>query len=126
MVAPTFQLCRTDAGYRQWIKAFGAINASVRHPMMEEEVIKESNSIQIIAKLLREQLLELGEALFDDRYLTVVRFSGLSMSNHAKEKNAFQGPDSDFFISNLVDLLAGVFTAEVSSETQALIGKRKR
>jgi len=126
MVAPTFQLCRTDAGYRQWIKAFGAINASVRHPMMEEEVIEESNSIQIIAKLLREQLPELGEALFDDRYLTVVRFSGLSMSNHAKEKNAFQGPDSDFFISNLVDLLAGIFTAEVSSETQALIGKRKR
>ena len=126
MVAPTFQLCRTDAGYRQWIKAFGAINASVRHPMMEEEVIEESNSIQIIAKLLREQLPELGEALFDDRYLTVVRFSGLSMSNHAKEKNAFQGPDSDFFISNLVDLLAGIFTAEVSSETQALIRNRKR
>ncbi len=70
-------------------KAFGAINASVRHPMMEEEVIEESNSIQIIAKLLREQLPELGEALFDDRYLTVVRFFGLSMSNHAKEKNAF-------------------------------------
>ena len=68
---------------------------------------------------------KLDESLFDDRYLTVVRFSGLSMSNHAKERNAFRGPASDFFISNLVDLLAGIFTAEVSSETRALVGKRK-
>ena len=125
MVEPTFQLCRTDAGYRQWIKAFGAINASVRHPMMEEEVIEESNSILVITRHLREQLPQLDESLFDDRYLTVVRFSGLSMSNHAKERNAFRGPASDFFISNLVDLLAGIFTAEVSSETRALVGKRK-
>ena len=59
MVDPTFQLCRTDAGYRQWIKAFGAINASVRHPMMEEEVIEESNSILVITRHLREQLPQL-------------------------------------------------------------------
>jgi len=124
MVAPTFQLCRDDAGYRQWIKAFGAINASVKHPMMEEKVVEESNSILIIGRLLREQLPHLDEALFNDRYLTVVRFAGLSMSNHAKEKNAFQGPGSDFFISNLVDLLTGLFSAEVSRETRALINKR--
>ena len=124
MVAPTFLLCRSDAGYRRWIKAFGAINASVRHPMIEEEVIEESNSILIIARLLREQLPQLGKDLFDNRYLTVVRFSGLSMSNHAKEKNAFRGPESDFFISNLVDLLTGIFTAEVSGATRALTRKR--
>jgi len=126
MVAPTFQLCRSDAGYRQWIKGFGAINASVRHPMVEEEVIEESNSIRIIARLLREQVPQLDEAMFDNRYITVVRFSGLSMSNHAKEKNAFLGPESDFFISNLTDLLTGIFTAEVSSETRSLTAKPKR
>ena len=125
MVGPTFELCRSDAGYQQWIKAFGAINASVRHPMMEIEVIEESNSILIITRHLREQLPKLDETLFDYRYLTVVRLSGLSMSNHAKEKDAFQGPDSDFFISNLVDQLAGIFTAEISSETQALIKNNK-
>ena len=50
MVAPTFQLCRTDAGYRQWIKAFGAINASVRHPMMEEEVIVAQIILDLMIK----------------------------------------------------------------------------
>ncbi len=122
MVAPTFQLCRDD-GYRQWIKAFGAINASVKHPTMEEKVVEESNSILIIGRLLREQSPQLDEALFNDRY-HCGSICGLSMSNHAKEKNAFQGPGSDFFISNLVDLLTGLFSAEVSRETRALINKR--
>jgi len=123
LVAPTFQLCRDDAGYRRWIKGFGAKNATVRHPMLEQEVVEETNSIRIIVQHLKELLAQLDEKMFENRYLMVVRFASLSMSNHAKEKGVFRGPNSDFFLSNLVDVLTGMFTAEVSSDTRALAKK---
>ena len=37
MVQPTFLLCRSDSGYRQWIKAFGLKNASVRYPKLLQQ-----------------------------------------------------------------------------------------
>jgi len=120
LVAPTFQLCRDDAGYRQWIKGFGAKNATVRHPMLEQEVVEETNSIRIIVNHLKGLLTQLDEQMFENRYLMVVRIASLSMSNHAKEKGAFCGPGAAFFLSNLVDVLSGIFTADVSSETCAL------
>lgn len=125
LVRPTFLLCRSDGGYRQWIKAFGLKNASVRHPMVEEDVLEGSTSVQMIANLLKEHLLNLDKHMFEDRYLTVVRFSGMSMANHAREKNAFLGSGSEVFFSNLVDLLTGIFTAEVSTQTRSALRKVK-
>lgn len=120
LVAPTYQLCNQDPEYRKWIKGFGLKNATVKHPIREEEIAEKNSSIQIIANLLRDRLPHLDEQMFQQRYATVIRFCGLSMSNHSKEKSAFNGAESDFFLSNLLDLLAGLFTAEVSSETQNL------
>ena len=36
IVAPTFQLCKSDARHRQWVRAFGAKNITVKRPMLEE------------------------------------------------------------------------------------------
>lgn len=121
IVGPTFQLCKTDPGHRQWVKAWGAKNAALIHPSLEEETIDGGNSIQIIIKLLKESLPHLDDSMFEIRYLNVVRFSNLSMSNQAREKGGFGGKAADFFLSNLVDLLVGMFMAEVSDETEACL-----
>ena len=56
--------------------------------------------------------------MFENRYLNVVRFSNLCMSNQTREKGGFKGQRAEFFLSNLVDLLVGMFMAEVSDETE--------
>ena len=117
MVGPTFQLCKTDPGHRHWVKAWGAKNAALIHPSLEEETVDEGNSIQIIIRLLKESLPHLDDPMFENRYLNIVRFSNLSMSNQARVKGGFGGKAADFFLSNLVDLLVGMFMAEVSDET---------
>lgn len=123
MVGPTFQLCKSDPGHKQWAKAWGAKNAALIRPSLEEEAVDEGNSLQIIIKLLRESLPHLDDSMFEIRYLNVVRFSNLSMSNQAREKGGFSGEIADLFLSNLLDLLVGMFMAEVSGETEVKLRK---
>ena len=59
-VDPTFQLCKSDPGHRQWVKAWGAKNAAV-HPSLEEESIDDGNSLQIIKKLPKASLPHLDD-----------------------------------------------------------------
>lgn len=118
IVGPTFLMCKSDPGIRFWVRAFGMRNAEAQDPIIEENVVEENNSIRVITELLKDRLPHLDEQMFTNRYITVVRFLGLSLANHSKEKNAFRGPNADFFISNVIDLLVGLFTAEVSDATR--------
>ena len=123
MVDPTFQLCKCDPGHRQWVNAWGAKNAAIVRQTLEEDTVDEGNSLQIIRNFLRASLPHLDDSIFEDRYLTVVRFSNLSMSNQTREKCSFRGKNADLFLSNLVDSLVGLFMAEVSDETKAHLRK---
>ena len=123
LVGPTFQLCKSDPGHRQWAKAWGAKNAALVHPTLEEEMIDEGNSVQIITNLLKSSLPHLDDTMFENRCLNVVRFSNLSMSNQTREKGGFSGRKAELFLSNLVDLLVGMFMAEVSDETELHLRK---
>jgi len=123
LVGPTFQLCKSDPGHRQWAKAWGAKNAALVRPTLEEEMIDEGNSVQIISNLLKSSLPHLDDTMFENRCLNVVRFSNLSMSNQAREKGGFSGRKAELFLSNLVDLLVGMFMAEVSEETEVKLRK---
>ncbi|MEC7188886.1 MAG: TetR/AcrR family transcriptional regulator [Pseudomonadota bacterium] len=118
MVGPTFQLCKSDMGHRQWVEAWGAKNAALVHPSLEEEAIDEGNSVQIIKSLFKSSLPHLDDTMFENRCLNVIRFSNLSMSNQAREKAGFSGRKAELFLCNLVDLLVGMFKAEVSDETE--------
>jgi len=123
LVGPTFQLCKSDPGHRQWAKAWGAKNAALVRPTLEEEVIDEGNSVQIITYLLKSSLPHLDDTMFENRCLNVIRFSNLLMSNQAREKGGFSGRKAELFLSNLVDLLVGIFMAEVSDETELHLRK---
>jgi hypothetical protein len=123
MLDPTFQLCKSDPGHRQWVNAWGAKNAAIVRPTLEEDAVDEGNSLRIIRNFLKASLPHLDDSMFEDRYLTVVRFSNLSMSNQTREKGSFRGKKADLFLSNLVDSLVGLFMAEVSDETKAHLRK---
>ena len=97
MVEPTFQLCKSDKGHRQWVKAWGAKNAALVHPLLEEEAIDEGNSVQFIKNLFKSSLPHLDDKMFENRCLNVIRFSNLSMSNQASEKGGFSGRRAEFF-----------------------------
>ena len=103
--------------------AWGAKNAALVRPTLEEEMIDEGNSVQIITNLLKSSLPHLDDTMFENRCLNVVRFSNLSMSNQAREKGGFSGRKAELFLSNLVDLLVGMFMAEVSDETELNLKK---
>jgi len=123
LVGPTFQLCKSDPGHMQWAKAWGAKNAALVRPTLEEEMIDEGNSVQIITNLLKSSLPHLDGTMFENRCLNVIRFSNLLMSNQAREKGGFSGRKAELFLSNLVDLLVGIFMAEVSDETELHLRK---
>ena len=44
MVGPTFQLCKSDKRHMQWVKAWGAKNAALLNPSLEEEVITKATA----------------------------------------------------------------------------------
>ena len=124
MVGPTFQLCKSDKGHRQWVKAWGAKNAALLNPSLEEEVIDEGNSMHIIKNFLKSLLPHLDDTMFENRCLNLIRFLNLSMSNQARENGGFSGRKGELFLSNLVDLLVGMFMAEVSGETEVKFRKK--
>ena len=121
LIAPTFQLCREDTGHRRWIKAFGARNAVAKQPILEKDFSDDSSGILIVLGKLKDLLVHLDEQMFEIRHSMVARFIALSMSNYANSKNAFRGESADFFFNNLIDVIAGIFTAEVSSDTVTLL-----
>ena len=71
-------------------------------PGLEEDTIDDGNSLQIIRKLLKASLPHLDDSMFENRYLNIVRFCNLSMSNQTRAKGGFSGKKADLFLSNLV------------------------
>jgi len=119
MVEPTFLLARNDAGFRQWVKAFGQGVATANQPALRyvRGLAGEQQSDIDIEELLRVNLSHLGRRVFSRRIDSAVRFVGLSMSQHARERHAFRGANSDVFLNMLIDAMSGLFAAEVSEQT---------
>ena len=73
---------------------------------------------------LKSLLPHLDDTMFENRCLNLIRFLNLSMSNQARENGGFSGRKGELFLSNLVDLLVGMFMAEVSGETEVKFRKK--
>lgn len=122
MVRPAFELARTDANFRRYIKAFG-----------HELVLTETSPLSTVAKhggggasgaqvgqLLIQALPHLDKSTFQARLEAAVRLISASMYHQARQKNAFRGHQSDVFFHHLIDAVTGLLNAPISAETQAL------
>lgn len=118
MVAPAFELSRSSAGFRRYIKAFGheITHAEASALMVANRTGGEST--QRIGLYLREALCHLDEEAFRRRLDGALRFISASMVHRAGQKNAFRGQDAEVFFSGLIDSLVGMLSTPESEETQ--------
>jgi AcrR family transcriptional regulator len=124
MVMPSFLLARRSAGYRRYILSFSQ-NLALRNNTLAfvNRHGAGGESGRETSELLRQHLPHLDTRIFQARLEAAIRLVSISMGHHAREKNAFRGEQSDWFISNLLDAMVGLLNAPVSAETKALTKK---
>ncbi|MEM7020187.1 MAG: helix-turn-helix domain-containing protein [Pseudomonadota bacterium] len=119
MVLPIFELAQAKPYFRRYVKAFGHEIALADEPAITLANKHGGQSGQQIGLLLRKTLNQLGDAAFQDRIDSTLRFVSASMAHHARQKNAFRGEHAELFINRLIDALVGLLGAAESEETKA-------
>ena len=120
MVAPAFELGRSSASFRCYIKAFGHEITLAEASATAVANQTGGESTQRLARRLRDSLPHLDEQAFRRRMDGALRFIAASMVHHAGQKNAFRDAGSDIFFSSLLDALVGMLSAPESDETERL------
>lgn len=124
MVYPAFDLARSNAGFRRYIKAFG-------HELMMSETSALADvtrnggggeSGARLAALLAQALPHLDRKSYRQRMEAAVRLCSASMFHQARQRSAFRGAQAEFFYNSLLDGLEGLLTAPVSSDTRQCMG----
>lgn len=129
MVEPTFQIARSDVGFRRYVKAFG-----------HELALAETSALSRVARhgggggpsghqlalLLKGALPHLDPGAYRRRMETAVRLCAASMYHQARQRSAFRGRPAELFLHSLIDALVGLLSAPVSAETAALAAELDR
>ena len=74
-------------------------------------------------RLLMQALDHIDESSLLERFDSAARLVGLSLSRHADTPGAFRGKHAEIRFNSLVDMMAGLISAEVSDETRVLLGQ---
>ncbi|MFK7913857.1 MAG: TetR/AcrR family transcriptional regulator [Pseudomonadales bacterium] len=122
MVAPNFQLARSDTGFRRYLKAFGHTVAFTEASPLK--VVSRTGAGgkagADLARLLKQSLPHLDKQDYLRRMEAAVLLCSAAMHHQARQASAFRGPKSELFLHSLIDALAGLLAAPVSRETKAL------
>jgi AcrR family transcriptional regulator len=122
MVRPAFDLASEQVAFRRYIKAFGHELALSEAPAFAQ-VSKHGgggSSGQQLGRLLRRCLSHLDAAAFEQRLESAVRLCAASIYHHARQQNAFRGPQAELFLNSLVDALVGLLGGAESAQTRAV------
>lgn len=125
LVEPVFVLAKSDPGIRQWLQAFSQGYASWTPAALKRNWSSLGNNTKETAKMLRSHLIHINPAVADLRILNAMRFIALSLSQQAREKNAFLNPDSNLFYHVLLDGITASFSADASAETQKAVAAKE-
>ncbi|MEM8767566.1 MAG: hypothetical protein AAGE43_08995 [Pseudomonadota bacterium] len=122
MVRPAFELASADAGFRNYIQAFGHQLALIESSALDRvgRGGAGGSSGQAVAERLKATLTGLDEATYRQRMEFAVRLCAASIYQHAQQRSAFRGKKAELFISSLIDALAGLLSAPESTESRAL------
>jgi AcrR family transcriptional regulator len=126
MIAPAFELARTDPGFRKAIRAFGHEIALAEGQAGAAALKSDSSGSLKIAALLRSRLSDLDDGIFLLRLDGALRYLAASMVHQARRADAFRGPQADMFFNNLADTLAGLLSAPVSEKTRESVRERRK
>lgn len=128
MIRPPFELARSNAGFRRYIKAFGhqlAITESSAFSRVSHYGGGGSSGQQL-GLLIRQALPHLDDTAYQLRMEAAVRLCAASMYHQARQRNAFRGDAAELFANSLIDALVGLFSAPVSPETRAIAAELQR
>lgn len=128
MIRPPFELARSNAGFRRYIKAFGhqlAITESSAFSRVAHYGGGGSSGQQL-GLMIRQALPHLDDAAYQLRMEAAVRLCAASMYHQARQRNAFRGDAAELFANSLIDALVGLFSAPVSPETRAIAAELQR
>ena len=68
-----------------------------------------------LVRLLKQALPHLSERTFAQRMDFAIRLCASAMYAQARGKSAFKGPQADFFVNGLIDVLVGLLNASESA-----------
>ncbi len=121
MIGSTLLHAQSDLEFRQYVKGFAqevATNRISTNDFIDREAQRGTLETR---RLLRESLYFLNEQVFLLRYKTAIRFGSLSIAEQSRQQSPFEGKQSDVFLSMLIDMMVGMFSAEISEETVAAL-----
>lgn len=121
MVEPAFRLCSRDHRFREFISVFGQRLVISDKPASAHLVGRRDNRLESVHTLLRHQLSDLVEPVFDMRMDSMGRYTMLAMSRRARSGGSFRGKQARLFLNDLADTMAGMLTAPLSTETKAIL-----
>lgn len=124
MIGPAFQLAQEDPAFLLYVKGFGRELALSEMPARHMDHRQNLATLET-RRLLFAALSHIDEDIVRDRFEHGIRFIGLSMSRHARTRNAFHGKYGESFVNRLADMTAGLFAVKVSVATIALISKEE-
>lgn len=122
VVGPPFMLAKANVGYRNYLIAFSQ-QLIIAEDSVSSTVGKGGgggDSGRRTNKLLRSQLSHLHEIAYKQRMNVALLLCSISITRHAKQKNAFRGKASQLFLNNLLDAVVAILIAPVSPETRAI------
>lgn len=117
MVMPAYTLAREDIGFCYYIRGFGLRATLSLSPIQVTFENVSSENAAFFLDHLHRLTCEIPEALFLARLESTLRFIVLSMSHQAGLSTGFDGIQGQRFITNLLDMMVGILSAPVSSET---------
>ena len=120
MVQPSFELARTRADFRRYIRAFSLSLATSNVPPMISVRRGNGETDGRLGELLRAALPHLDKEAYRRRLDSAIRYVSVAIYGHAQQSNAFRGKTSDLFFNHLVDTLVGLLAAEESADTKDL------
>ncbi|MFT7654896.1 MAG: AcrR family transcriptional regulator [Limisphaerales bacterium] len=130
MVAPAFDLARSNIEFHRYIMAFGHELVLTDTSPLSKVTTRGGGgggkSGRETGRMLRNVVPHLDADAYQRRLEAAVRLCSASMYYQARQKSAFKGHQAELFLHNLVDALVGLFSAPISEETQALTAKRTR
>lgn len=122
IIEPTFDLARTNVGFRRYVKAFG-----------HELAIRETSPLSFVrqaggggqsgervGRMLAKALPHLDASALHRRMEAAVILCSASMAHQARQPNAFRSSESGLFLNTLIDALVGLLSEPVSEETARL------
>jgi len=117
MIAPTFELAKTDEGFKHAVCAFGHEIALAEGFSGEPTYGSDAAGALRIGALLRERLPDLDDEIFLLRVDGALRYFVASAVHLVRRQGSLDGPLTELYVSNLADAITGMLSAPVSDAT---------